>query len=86
MSQPDARKHQRLPAFLGAKIHFGNSLSTFDCLVKNISDTGALINIETVWDIPETFRLHIATLDRSYECQIKWKTHNKLGVSYTGNA
>jgi len=76
------RRNQRFPAYLGAKIFFACKPSTFDCLVKNISDEGAQINIESVWDIPETFRLHIAKFNTSYECRTKWKTHNKLGVRY----
>ena len=82
MNDNDKRKQQRLPAYLGAKIFFDHKPSTFDCLVKNISDHGARINIESIWDIPETFRLHIAKFNMSYECRTIWKTHNQLGVSY----
>lgn len=83
MPRQDARKNQRSRAFLGAKIFFDHKPSTFDCLVKNFSDKGALIDIETIWDIPETFRLYIEKFDKSFECRIQWKTHNKLGVSYS---
>jgi len=85
MLRHEARKHQRLPAYLGARIHFEHKASTFDCLIKNISDKGALIAIEGVWDIPETFHLYIAKFDKSYSCHAKWKTGNKLGVSYNKN-
>jgi len=85
MAKPEPRKYQRRRSYLGARIFFDHSPSTFDCLVKNFSDTGAQINIETVWDLPETFRLHIAKFNMSYECQTKWKTHNKLGVSYSSS-
>jgi len=86
MQKHDARKHQRMPAYLGARIFFAHKPSTFDCLVKNISDKGAQITIETVRDIPEVFRLHIAKYNMSYECQTRWKTHNRLGVSYSINS
>lgn len=86
MQKNDLRKNQRMPAYLGAKIFFSHKPSTFDCLVKNISEEGAQINIESVWNIPESFRLHIAKHNKSYECQTEWKTewktHNKLGVCY----
>ncbi len=85
MARPDPRKHQRRRSYLGARIFFDHSPSTFDCLVKNISDEGVQINIETVWNIPETFRLHITKFNISYECRTEWKTHNKLGVSYSSS-
>ena len=83
MPRHDARKYQRLPAYLGAKIFFDHKPSTFDCLVKNISDKGAQISIETIWDIPESFSLYIEKFDKNFECNIRWKKHNKLGVSYS---
>jgi hypothetical protein len=82
MREQDARQNQRLRSFLGAKIFFDHKPSTFDCLIRNFSDTGAQIEIGSIWDIPETFRLYVDKFDKSFECRVKWKTHNKLGVSY----
>jgi hypothetical protein len=83
MLRLESRKTQRSPAFLGAKIFFDNKPSTFDCLVKNISDEGAYIKIESIWDIPETFRLYIQKYGKSFECHVRWKADGKLGVSYS---
>ena len=82
MLKQDARKTQRMPAYLGAKIIFAHKPSTFDCLVRNTSDTGAQITIESIRDIPETFRLHIEKFNKSFDCRTIWMAHNKLGVQY----
>lgn len=78
-----ARKTQRLPSYLGAKIFFENKPSTFNCLIKNISGKGAYLKIDSIWDIPETFRLYIDKFDKTVECHVHWKAHGKLGVSYS---
>lgn len=78
----NTRESQRFPAYLGAQIFFRNKPSTFDCLVRNTSDGGALIDIESIWDIPETFPLYIAKFGRSVDCKVQWKTHNRLGVQF----
>jgi len=83
MPSQDARKTQRFPAFLGVNISCTHKTTVFDCLVKNISDKGALIKIERIWDIPENFRLYIKKYDKSFYCSVQWKTHNRLGVSFS---
>lgn len=82
MAAHEVREYKRAPAYLGAKIYFEHRPSTFDCLVKNVSDNGALLNIEAIWGIPDSFRLHIPKYDAHYVCQTKWRTHNKLGVQF----
>lgn len=82
MHAQDTRESQRWPAYLGAQIFFDHTPSTFDCLVRNTSDEGALIDIESIWGLPERFRLHIAKFNRSVECKVCWKTHNRLGVQF----
>jgi len=83
MTGQDARKTQRLPALLGASISSVQKTTVFDCLIKNISDHGAMIKIDRIWDIPETFRLYIEKHDKSYNCRIRWKTYNSMGVSFS---
>lgn len=82
MPTPETRKSQRLPAYIGARIFFEHNPSTFDCLIRNISDNGAQIEIASIWGIPETFKLYIAKFDKIVECHVQWKTHNKLGICY----
>lgn len=83
MPESEAREHQRLPAYLGGEIRFNQNLSTFECLIKNISEKGAMISIDTVWDVPKTFCLYIAKHDKFYDCQTRWRTRSKLGISFT---
>jgi hypothetical protein len=48
-----------------------------DGVVKNLSDTGALLQVESVIGIPDTFTLYIKR-----ECQIIRRRQNKIGVSF----
>ncbi len=83
MPMQEARKNQRSPTYLGASIYFDDKSSTFDCLVKNLSENGARLAIDTVWDIPRNFRLYIPKYNDYYTCLTKWKTHNNLGVHFS---
>ena len=83
MTVEDERLSPRSLSFLGAKIYFEHKPSTLNCLVKNRSENGALIKVENVVDIPETFRLYLTKFNTRYSCQVMWKSHDKLGVQYS---
>lgn len=42
-----------------AKILFNNRFSTYDCIVRNISATGALLTIDDAAHLPKTFEVRI---------------------------
>jgi len=82
MTPQETRKYERSPAYLGGQIYFEHTPSTFECLVTNVSDNGAQLNVDAVWSIPDNFRLYIRKNDGRYVCETKWRTHNKLGVRF----
>ena len=45
--------------FLAGKVISNYGQSTIDCVVRRISDTGAVIEVETVFGVPEHFHLLI---------------------------
>lgn len=75
------RRHQRSKSFLGAKIIFNGNHSSFDCLVKEISAGGALIKIENALSPPESFSLTLAD-GRRFECEVRWRRINTIGVEF----
>jgi hypothetical protein len=55
-----------------------------DCVVRNISDTGAAVEVTSQLGIPAEFNLVIAGSSRV--CQVKWRKENRIGVSFGQNA
>ena len=64
-----------------ATIAFNNG-GKIDGLVKNLSDTGALLQVESVIGIPDTFTLYIEADRFKRECQIIRRRQNKIGVRF----
>ena len=79
--QVHERKYQRSKSFLGAKIIFNGDHSAFDCIVKEISAGGALIKIENALSVPESFGLALSD-GRRFECEVRWRRINSLGVEF----
>ena len=79
----EARKVQRMPAYLGGKIIFSQNYCVFDCLIKNISPKGARITIESVRNVPDSFKLYIARYEKVFQCKTQWRGTGQLGVSFS---
>ncbi|UQR65079.1 PilZ domain-containing protein [Bradyrhizobium sp. C-145] len=61
-------------------IEFGGG--AIDCVVRNLSPTGAAIEVESQAGIPESFTLGVSG-DRSHvPCQIVWRKARRIGVRF----
>jgi hypothetical protein len=50
--------------------------------VRNLSDTGALLQVENVIGVPDEFTLFIDADHFKRRCQVVWRQLNKLGVRF----
>ncbi len=64
----------------GGHIVFNAGYSVFDCRIRDITDHGALIDVESVVGVPHEFDL---TFDgRSHHCTTKWRNERRIGVAF----
>jgi hypothetical protein len=62
------------------KIEFGRG--AIDCVVRNISSTGASLEVESPLGIPDQFDL-VIVLDRLWrQCRVVWRKEKRLGVRF----
>jgi hypothetical protein len=82
MQMVESRRTERVRCFLRAKIVFNNKRSTFDCTIRNISATGAKIEVSEAASIPARFELEIPQRGRVYQAQILWRDKEAMGVEF----
>ncbi len=80
-SSPEGRASTRKRTLLGAKIIFNDGHSVFDCIVRNLSDTGAMIQMENPLSAPGVFDLRLSD-ERVLPCEVRWRKINSLGVEF----
>jgi len=51
-------------------------------IVRNLSETGAMLEVETVIGIPDEFTLLIEVDHFRRECQVVWRRPTRLGVRF----
>ena len=79
--QDNQRKAHRQRVLKGGKILFNRHSSTINCVVRDESDGGARLKVDTILGIPDTFDLQV--MDRpARPCMVVWKSNRELGVVY----
>jgi hypothetical protein len=59
-----------------------NKLSSISCAVRNLSDTGACLEIPSPLGIPDEFTLVIESEALRRRCCVAWRRANRLGVAF----
>jgi len=54
----------------------------FSCIVRDISETGARLQVECVNRFPDVFRLYLEHEDFSAECVVVWRSKTEVGVKF----
>jgi PilZ domain len=81
---PDRRQSARDKVIYGAVAEIGERGATRDCVVRNISKSGASIEFSNVIKLPkEKISLTIARKGRSFLARIVWLRDNFVGVAFS---
>jgi PilZ domain len=77
----DRRHSVRDKVFLGgvAKI---NETSTMDCVVRNLSESGACVEFDRSAELPEEMNLTITHKGRSFLATMIWRQANRVGLAF----
>ena len=78
----ERRKIPRARALKGAKIAFNQRRSVIDCVVRNLTDVGAMLKVPSTAGIPERFDFRFEH-ERSYRpARVIWRREDALGVEF----
>jgi PilZ domain len=81
---PERRHILRTRMLRAGKIVFNNKSSVIDCMVRNLSRTGACLLVPNVIGVPSTFELLIEGELASRPCQMIWNNQNRIGIEFRG--
>jgi hypothetical protein len=76
------RHEVRQRVFLKGRICFNHGSSTMDCLVRDLSSTGARISLSETATLPEVFDLYIPQKERTYRATLRWRRVDGIGVTF----
>lgn len=80
---PAPRPH-RQRVLKGATIIAGSKSSEIACAIRNQHEGGAELRVAVDAPVPETFQLYVPVDGIAYQCVVKWRRNDRLGVAFTG--
>ena len=83
MSDSEHRSDQRRRVLKQAQIVTNAGQSTIDCLIRDISVSGARLKVENSWGIPAEFELRLVADDARAPAQVVWRKAKEIGVRFT---
>jgi hypothetical protein len=76
------RRASRQRALKGAQILLNQGASVIDCIVRDVSSTGARLKVASQLGIPEQFTLVVGLDDTRRQCRIAWRRADDIGVEF----
>jgi hypothetical protein len=76
------RAAPRTRTLLQARIEFNNGATTVDCTVRDLSDTGARLQVGESVVIPSKFALFVPKHNRRYGAVLRWHRGGFAGVEF----
>lgn len=77
----EQRKTVRRRIFKSGTIAF-NRAAGITCTIRNISATGACLEVASPLGIPDSFTLVIESDHETHPCQVAWRSNKRIGVSF----
>lgn len=62
---------------------YNDWMSTADCLIRNRSDSGFLLEAKPCAGLPDAFDLMVPADDATFPVRVVWRSGNQLGVAVT---
>jgi hypothetical protein len=76
----ERRATPRNPVLMSGAIEFASR--TINCLIRNISISGAAREVTNPHDIPKRFNLAFKADDTHIPCHVIWREEERIGVAF----
>ena len=78
----DRRRARRVRTLKGARIVVTGGYAVYDCVIRNLSQTGALIALPTALGVPSHFEIQMDAAKQRRQCTVRRRSQNAMGVSF----
>ncbi len=78
----DKREAMRIETLRAADVFLGEGRSPVACLVRDVSETGLRLLIETPHKLPEQLRLVLNHPRQERTCRVMWQLEGEVGLMF----
>ena len=78
----EVRRAPRHKVLQGGKISFHHLMTSTECTVRNLSNSGACLVVTSQVGIPDDFDLVLDSDHSVKRCHVEWRAGTRMGVSF----
>jgi hypothetical protein len=78
----ERRTAARQKSFLRGCIYFNNRRSSADCLIRDISETGARLIFSSTVALPDIVDLYVPQKEQTLRAHMQWRHGDEIGVAF----
>ena len=82
MSDSDKRISPRLRSFLKGRVLFNGGQRSLDCLIRDMSSTGARLELSASVTVPDRFDLYLPHRDETCRVHLQWRRGGQIGIAF----
>ena len=86
MNSQDLRRSPRLKAIKSGQIIVEGTGDAFDCTIRNISETGAMLRFDGDVELPKQVQLVILSHDIQVRADVIWNRGTEVGIEFQPGA
>ena len=78
----ERRSDQRHRVLKGGTLHFNKGYSSLECVVRDLSATGARIQMGETFGVPSRFTMSISGETTRIEASLRWRNARNIGLTF----
>ncbi len=78
----DSRSDRRVRTLLKARLIFDDGLRSVECLVRDLSEGGARLQVGSSAVLPDRFDLYMPKKHETRHARLKWRTSEEIGIAF----
>jgi hypothetical protein len=82
VTEEERRTSARQRTVLRGTVYYDKRSVAADCLVRDLSDGGARLELSENVIIPDTVELYIPKKEETFHAQVRWRNLKEVGVAY----
>lgn len=79
----ERRQSERQRSFLRGCVYFNRRRNAFDCLIRDISTTGARIIFSDTVSVPDVVDLYIPQKEQTVRAHVQWRRGDEIGLAFS---
>jgi hypothetical protein len=78
----ERRRATRQRSFLQGRLFYNKRRNSVDCVIRDISETGARLKFSAAVTVPEALELYVPNKDQIYRVRVEWRHGEEVGVTF----